>query len=147
MLDGMGLDRSKVITIDIEDYCHETAKLPLWKKKVEFILGSSTDPEIVTRVKRLVQGKKVLVDLDSNHSRDHVYQEMMSYGPLVNPGSYLVVEDTAVDGVPTDPGFGPGPMAAVSDFLRTSLGQTFTNDASREALILTFNPGGWLRKK
>ncbi|UCC41491.1 MAG: class I SAM-dependent methyltransferase [Candidatus Aminicenantes bacterium] len=147
ILEGMGLDQSKVITIDIEDYCHETAKLRLWKKRVEFIHGSSTGPEIVARISQLVQGKKVIVDLDSNHQRDHVFQEMMSYGPMVNPGSYLVVEDTNIDGVPVHPNYGPGPMAAVHDFLKTDLEKTFTQDVSREAMILTFFPGGWLKKK
>jgi cephalosporin hydroxylase len=147
ILDGLGLDKSKVITIDIEDFCHETAKLPLWKKKVEFIRGSSIDPEIVARIGQRVQGKKVLVDLDSDHHRNHVFQEMMAYAPMVTPGSYLVVEDTNIDGVPVRPDFGPGPMAAVHDFLNTDLGNTFIQDVSREAMILTFFPGGWLKKK
>ncbi len=147
ILDGLGLDQSKVITIDIEDFCHETAKLPLWKKKVEFIQGSSTDPEIVAQIGRRVKGKKVLVDLDSDHHRDHVFQEMMFYAPMVTPGSYLIVEDTNVDGVPVLPDYGPGPMAAVHDFLNTDLGNTFVQDVSREVMILTFFPGGWLKKK
>jgi cephalosporin hydroxylase len=143
----MGLDQSKVITIDIEDYCSETAKLPLWKKRVEFMHGSSTDPEIVARIGQRVQGKNVLVDLDSDHRRDHVFKEMMSYAPMVNPGNYLVVEDTNVDGVPVLPNYGPGPMAAVHDFLKTDLGKTFIQDVRRESMIFTFFPGGWLKKK
>src|SRR5687768_9101679 len=40
-LEGMGLTSSKVITVDIEDACHEAATSPLWQKHVQFILGSS----------------------------------------------------------------------------------------------------------
>jgi cephalosporin hydroxylase len=147
VLEGLGLEQSKVITIDIEDYCRETAARPLWKKRVEFIRGGSTDPAIVARIADRVKGKRVLVDLDSDHKRDHVFREMSAYGPLVNAGSYMVVEDTNVDGIPVAPDYGPGPMAAVRDFLQTDLGKTFTQDASREAMVLTFFPGGWLKKK
>ncbi len=146
LLDGMGLDDSKVITIDIEDQNQEAAKLPLWKKHVSFILGSSTDPEIVARIGDEVAGSKVIVVLDSDHSRDHVFNELLAYSPLVSPGSYAVVEDTNIDAIPLiGEGF-QGPMAAVVGFLKTEAGQGFSQDFSREAMLLTFNPGGWLKK-
>ena len=145
MLDGMGLDQSKVITIDIEDAAQEAAKLPLWQRYVEFIHGSSTDPEIVGRIRDEVKGKKVIVVLDSDHRRDHVFKELLSYGPLVSPGSYAVVEDTDLDAVPLLKGF-KGPLNAVLAFLKTEEGKDFTQDFSREAMVLTFNPGGWLKR-
>jgi cephalosporin hydroxylase len=74
-----------------------------------------------------------------------VLQELALYSPLVSPGSYLVVEDTNSDGVPVFPG-SVGPTAAVQEFLATPAGKAFTQDASREAMVLTFNPGGWLKK-
>lgn len=147
ILDGMGLTHSKVITIDIEDQCQEAARHRLWREKVEFILGSSTDPSVVARVRQRVQGKTVMVSLDSDHHCSHVLEELKCYSDLVSPGSYLVVEDTNVDGVPVLPEFGPGPMAAVRKFLQTEQGQAFTQDFSREAMVLTFNPGGWLKKR
>jgi len=67
---------------------------------------------------------------------------------MVSRGSYLIVEDTHIDGIPTQPGAGPGPMAAVLRFLeKGSAGKAFEQDFSREACIMTFNPGGWLRRK
>jgi cephalosporin hydroxylase len=147
ILEGMGLHNSKVITIDIFDRTQAVSKLPLWKKMVEFMHGSSTDSAIVEKIRRRVKGKKVIVVLDSNHSRDHVFKELLSYGPIVSPGSYLVVEDTMIDGIPVAPDYGPGPMSAAIDFLKTEQGANFTQDVTREAMILTFNPGGWLRKK
>lgn len=60
---------------------------------------------------------------------------------------HLVVEDTMIDGIPVAPDYGPGPMSAAIDFLKTEQGANFTQDVTREAMILTFNPGGWLRKK
>src|SRR5829696_2870122 len=64
--------------------------------------------------------------------------------PLVTPGSYLVVEDTNVNGHPVYEAFGPGPMEAVQDFLKER--DDFEADRSREKFLFTFNPGGWLRK-
>lgn len=144
ILDGIGLKDSKVITLDIFDQCREAAEHPLWKSHVEFLLGSSTDPKIVEQVKERVAGKKVLVVLDSVHTREHVLNELNAYAPLVSAGSYVVVEDTSLDlHLTLDSN---GPTAAVKEFLQTDAGREFRQDFSREALVLTFNPGGWLKR-
>jgi cephalosporin hydroxylase len=38
-------------------------------------------------------------------------------------------------------------MAAVLEFLKEGGNQDFQQDLSREAMVMTFNPGGWLRRK
>ena len=146
-LNGMGLENSRVLTVDIQNVAHTAAAHPLWKKYVTFYQGSSTDAGIVAEISRRTAGRKTLVTLDSDHSMAHVLNELKAYSPMVSPGSYLVVEDTHMDGVPTQPGFGPGPMAAVLEFLKTDGGREFAQDFSREAMVMTFNPGGWLRRK
>src|SRR5262249_28589931 len=60
--------RGRIITIDIEDYCQQARALPIWKEKVTFLKGSSTDPAIIADVAKRVKGGKVLVILDSDHS-------------------------------------------------------------------------------
>jgi cephalosporin hydroxylase len=134
---------SKVITIDIEDMASRAARFDVWRRRVEFIHGSSTGPEVVARIAERVRGRKVIVALDSDHSRDHVLAELRAYAPLVSPGSYLVVEDTELDG---SPGLPLGPMAASRDFLASPEGAAFQRDRSREAYIYTLHPGGWLKK-
>ncbi len=147
-LNGLRLENSRVLTVDITDYVKgAAADHPLWKKYVTFYLGSSTDPAIVSQIAQMVKGKKVIVTLDSDHTMNHVLQEMKLYAPMVNRGSYLVVEDTHMDGVPTAPEFGPGPLAAVRKFLADGGSKNFEQDLTREAYVMTFNPGGWLRRK
>jgi cephalosporin hydroxylase len=147
-LNGLGLEKSRVLTVDISDYVKGVADAhPLWKKYVTFYLGSSTDPAIVAKIAQTVKGKKVIVTLDSDHTMKHVLEELKLYAPMVSRGSYLVVEDTHMDGVPTAPGFGPGPLAATRKFLADGGSKDFEQDLTREAYVMTFNPGGWLRRK
>jgi len=146
-LNGMGLENSRVITIDVQDLTANAATNPLWRKYVTFFKASSTAPEIVAEISKRVKGHKVLVTLDSDHSEKHVLNELHAYAPMVTSGSYLVVEDTHMDGVPTAPDFGPGPMSATLKFLKEGGSKNFEQDLSREAFIMTFNPGGWLKRK
>jgi cephalosporin hydroxylase len=146
-LSGMGLDQSRVLTVDIQDLTKTASEHPLWKKHVEFFLGSSTDPKIVGKIAERVRGKRVLVNLDSDHRMEHVYNELRAYAPMVGPGGYIAVEDTHLDGIPTHPEQGPGPTAAIRRFLAEPEGKEFEQDFSREALIMTSYPGGWLRRK
>lgn len=146
-LHGMGLENSRVLTVDLQDQTQTARTRPLWQKYVQFFPGSSTDPQIVSRIAHVVKGKRVLVTLDSDHSMNHVLEELRLYSPLVSPGSYLVVEDTHIDGIPTFPHLSPGPTAAVNRFLEQGGSKMFERDLTREALVMTFNPGGWLRRK
>ncbi|MBP8260831.1 MAG: cephalosporin hydroxylase family protein [Verrucomicrobia bacterium] len=86
----------RVIGVDIEIRPHNRRALeqhPL-RPLLTMIEGSSIDPEIVGRVKSLIRpGEKVIVLLDSCHTRDHVLAELEAYHDLVPPGSYLVAAD------------------------------------------------------
>lgn len=140
----------KIITVDIDPVgwnktSEEAAQSPGKKKlleRIEFIQGSSTAPEVIQKIKtRITEGSKVLVLLDSLHSKDHVMEEMKLYGPLVSKGSYLIVSDTHLDHF-----FGaPGPLEAVRAFLKTN--SDFTQDRSRERYLISANFSGWLKKK
>lgn len=134
----------RVITIDIQDGTGDAQKHPLWWRRVTFLHGSSTDPGIVRKVKQIVGDGKVMVILDSDHSKAHVLAELETFAPLVTPGSYLIVQDTAVNGHPILPDYGPGPMEAVREFLPQH--PELTIDHSRERLLHTLHPDGYLRK-
>ena len=147
VFNAIGMPGARVLTVDLGNFTQAASVNPLWKQHVTFYQGSSVDPAMVTKIAGQVRGGKTLVTLDSDHSARHVLNELKSYAPLVSPGSYLIVEDTHIDAVPTHPEQGPGPMAAVEQFLKTDLGKQFERDDSREAMVMTFNPGGWLRRK
>lgn len=130
----------RVITIDIEKY----PGLPA-HPRITYLVGSSTDADIVKRVHDSVRaGESVMVFLDSDHSAAHVSKELELYHDLVTPGSYLVVEDTDLNGHPILPKHGPGPMEAAQEFLRAH--REFQIDPAREKLMLSFNPKGYLKR-
>lgn len=135
------LGKGKVVTVDI------TARAGRPRhRRITYLQGSSVEPPVVARVRsRAKRAKRVMVILDSDHSRDHVLRELELYAPLVTPGCYLVVEDTNVNGHPVLPDHGPGPMEAVTGFLEAT--DRFEVDRSREKLLLTFNPSGYLRRR
>jgi len=136
------LGKGEIVTIDINDY----KKRPK-HKRIDYLHGSSTDDAMFQFVKGYITQSisKVMVVLDSHHSKEHVLKEMELYGPLVSPGSYMIVEDTNINGHPVIPDIEEGgPMEAVDEYLRTH--PEFESDRSRERLLLTFNPRGFLRR-
>jgi cephalosporin hydroxylase len=115
-------------------------------RRITYLTGSSTSEKILRQVRRRARGKStVLVILDSGHGKDHVLAELHAYAPFVTPGSYLVVEDTNLNGHPVESDHGPGPAEAVAEFLEQN--DAFVRDESREKFLLTFNPGGYLKKR
>ncbi len=83
--------------------------------------------------------------MDSDHHKEHVLNEMKIYSEFVTQGSYLIVEDTNINGHPVAGNFGPGPMEAVNQFLATH--NNFLIDKRREKFYLTFNSHGYIIKK
>ena len=59
------------------------------------------DELIVDKVRKIIgDSKNVCVHLDSNHTHDHVYQELTLYSTFVGTGNYLVCGDTIVEDIP-----------------------------------------------
>jgi len=137
----------KVITIDINPKWH----LDPNNFNIKSIIGLSTDNTVVQKIYDEIDKDKnpnnILVMLDSDHSRDNVYRELEIYSKLVGIGSYIIVEDTNVNGHPSFSNHGPGPWEAVEDFFKTDFSQNFEIDRSKERFLLTFNPKGYIRRK
>jgi cephalosporin hydroxylase len=133
----------EVITIDISP-CPDGAIRPE-HQRITYLLGSSTSPEIINRVQeRRSRVDSCLVVLDSDHSKEHVLNELRLYSHLVSKDSYLIVEDTNINGHPVLEKFGPGPLEAVQAFLAENA--DFLPDRDMEKFYLTFNPNGFLKR-
>jgi cephalosporin hydroxylase len=134
------LGNGKIISIDIEAQPDRPTH-----PRLTYVLGSSTDEKIVAGTKEQIAGaKSVMVILDSDHSRDHVLAELKAWSSVVTVNSYMIVEDSNINGHPADPNWGPGPMEAIDAFLAKD--KRFEVDPTREKFFMTLNPRGYLKR-
>ena len=148
------IGKGEVLGVDIDIREHnrrEIEKHPMFKR-IKMIQGSSVDEATVQKVGEFAAGKKtVLVSLDSNHTHQHVLQELELYSPFVTRGSYIVVFDTIVEDLPNDylPGrawsVGDNPKTAVYEFLKKH--ENFSiDDAIDNKLLVSVAPSGYLKR-
>jgi cephalosporin hydroxylase len=153
MLELLGGD-GKVVGIDIDIRAHNRQEIENHQlfKRIELIEGSSISEEVVEKVRQIAEGKKnVLVILDSNHTHDHVFNELQFYSPLVSVGSYCIVFDTGIEDMsensfPDRPwGKGNNPKTAVWQFLREN-GNFVIDKTIEHKLLITVAPDGYLKR-
>jgi cephalosporin hydroxylase len=90
------MGKGRVIGVDIEIRPHNRRAIEehALYQYITLIDGSSTDPKIVDQVRKLInQHESVMIFLDSNHSKQHVLEELKAYSELITPGSYIVATD------------------------------------------------------
>jgi cephalosporin hydroxylase len=112
------MSRGRVVGVDIEIRPHNRKAIEehFLADAITLIEGSSIDPATVARVRAQIRpDERVIVLLDSNHTKAHVLGELEAYGPLVSPGSYIV----AMDGI----------MGEIVGAPRTSPDWTWNNPA------------------
>jgi cephalosporin hydroxylase len=119
------LGQGRVVGIDISippevrTILREHSLAPL----IDLVEGSSTASQSIAAVTRLRKPcDRVMVVLDSAHTREHVSQELEEYSPFVTPGSYLIVADGIMRDLADVPGghaswLSDNPALAVADFL------------------------------
>ena len=129
----------RVLSIDIR------AAANVSHPRLTLLVGDSTSAAVLEAVRTARRSaERCMVILDSDHHADHVGRELRAYREFVSAGSYLVVEDTNVNGHPVMPEHGPGPYEAVHDFVAED--RDFEIDRSREKFLLTYFPDGYLRR-
>jgi cephalosporin hydroxylase len=148
--------KRKVIGVEIDlrpDNREALMQHPL-SRYIEIVDGSSTDKEVVSKIKSLVkeaQSKNVLIILDSNHSHEHVLKELRLYQEFVEEGGYLVVMDTVVENMdarhhnPSRWSKGDNPMTAVRQFLGENTDFIVDSRYEDKALI-SVAPSGYLKR-
>lgn len=108
------------------------------------VRGVAHEPSVAEQVAARVGDDTALVVLGSRGSRQRTLREFELYAGLVPVGSYVIVEDTLVNGHPAWPGFGSGPMEAVKSIINDRGG--FSSDHELERYGLTLNPSGFLKR-
>jgi cephalosporin hydroxylase len=149
----------RVIGVDIEIRPNNRKAIESHEmaEHITLIEGNSVGDEVVSQVKSLIRPEdRVLVFLDSNHTKDHVTAELEAYHGLVTPGSYIV----ATDGIMRDLHDVPRgaaewtddhPAAAAHDFARTHPEFVLEQPAwpfneSKLKRNITHWPDAWLRR-
>lgn len=123
------MGKGRVIGIDIEIRPHNRAAMDAHELKpyITLIEGSSTDRATVQQARSLITpGERVLVLLDSCHTKEHVAAELEAYEHFVTPGSYIV----ATDGV----------MREVHDVPRGTADWTWNNPAEAAVEFAAAHP-------
>lgn len=153
------MDKGRVIGIDIEIRPHNRSAIeahPL-NDRITLIEGSSTSPDIVKKVNSLLRPEDVvLVILDSNHTYDHVMEELKAYSGLVSSGSYIVATDGIMIDLSDVPRGLPGwstdnPTRAAADFVANNPCFVIEQpiwlfNESNLTQNITHWPGAWLKR-
>ena len=153
------MGKGRIIGVDIEIRPHNRTAIEAHEMfpLITLIEGSSIDKDIVSKVKSLIKpGERVLVILDSNHTRQHVLDEMEAYYDLVAPGSYIVATDGSMKDLYDVPRGKPewihdNPTNAAIDFAKKHLDFEIEQPAwpfneSELKDNITHWPQAWLRR-
>lgn len=154
MLALLGGER-KVLGIDVDLRAHNKTRLlkhPM-ANLIQFIEGSSISEDTASQVRDISkQYKNIMVCLDSNHTAEHVLQELRFYAPLVSKNCYCVVFDTIIDKMPA--GYyqnrpwdkGNSPKTAIDLYLLEN--EALKVDTVIDAkLLVSAAQGGYLKHK
>jgi len=144
--------KGKIIGIDV-DIRSENRELierhPL-AHRITLIEASSTSATVVEKINTFIgngEYQKCLVSLDSDHSYEHVRNEIEIYKNFVSADSYLIVQDSAMDLIKDIPSSKAnwrveGPSRAISEFTKEN--SNFVVDARLQRFGISSSPGGFL---
>ena len=154
------IGKGRVIGLDIDIRAHNRTAIEAhpMTRRITMIEGSSISDTTVAQVKSLIKPTdKVMLILDSNHSRDHVAAELAAYADLVTPGSYILSQDGVmqlVAGSPRAPAdwATDNPITAVNAFLAANPDFELSHpprpfDETLDTPECSHHPIGWLRRK
>ena len=153
LLELIGSGQVLGIDIDIREHNkREIQRHPMYKR-ITMIQGSSISHDVIEQVQEIARGKeKVIVCLDSNHTHEHVLNELNLYSPFVSVGSYIVAFDTIVEDLPEGYfsqkrpwGISNNPRTAVDQFLKANK-NFMIDDSIDKKLLISVAPRGYLKR-
>jgi len=117
---------------------------------VEFMQGLSHDPKILKRAYELhAKYPNTLLIHDGDHSLEGVLRDLELYDPLIPVGSYMVVQDTALDRMSdkgSAGGMAGGAYQGVAAFLQGKGAGRYVIDKRYEFMLFSVHHNGWLKK-
>jgi cephalosporin hydroxylase len=157
LCNAMGSGRILGVDIEIRPHNRKAIEEHELARFITLIEGSSISDEVLEEVRgHISPSDRVLVILDSNHSKAHVLAELEAYSPLVTQGSYIVATDGIMhwlgDAPRTNPDwFWNNPKNAAEEFVKThpefrSEAPDFLFNEGNIKEMVSYWPGAWLRR-
>jgi len=158
ILNLMGMkEQTKVIGVDIliSPHTREAIANSAFAEQINLIEGDSKENSTFRKVSNYIHDDdRVIVILDSNHSMDHVYEEIVLYSKLVTSGSYLIVMDTAIEFLDSEVmtidkpwGKGNNPYTAIRKYMKNNEGVFVLDKKLNDRSSPGAASGGFLRKR
>jgi cephalosporin hydroxylase len=144
----------KIIGIDI--YMPDHLKKSIYSKaknnNIYLYEEDSTNPKLLQQLKKKIKNNKgILIQLDSNHTKEHVLKELDIFSKLCKKNDVIIVGDTIIEYIPKQTHRvrewekGNNPKNALDIFLKKN--KTFKIDKKICAKqMFTNNPKGYIRK-
>ena len=137
--------QAKVLGLDIQILPHALEALKPWTLdgRIQLLECDSISSKAVSATKSFLKDSEspVLLVLDSNHSHEHVLQELRVLAPLLPIGSIVMVADTIIEEMPENYypdrpwARGNNPLTAVNEFLKLNSGFELDQRWSRRSLM------------
>jgi cephalosporin hydroxylase len=153
------MGKGRVIGVDIEIRPHNRKAVEAHElaPSITMIEGSSIDAGTVAKLRALIApNERVIVILDSNHTKSHVLAELRAYGDMVSRDSYIVACDGIMGRLVGAPRSAPewgwdNPTEAAKEFAAADRRFVIEEPAFpfNEGLIterVTYWPGAYLKR-
>ncbi len=139
--------RSRILSVDID---HSLVDDKVRRHHlVELLQCDTASAAVAARFNELRRhyGGPAFCIVDSDHTQQHVLDELMLLRFVTQPGDYVVVEDGSLNGHPMLPGWGPGPYEALEAYF-ARFPHDYIRDHARETKFgFTFAPKGFLIRR
>lgn len=150
MMELLGKGRVIGVDIDIREHNRKAIEAHPLFKRIEIIEGDSTSEDTIQEIKGKVPiNSKVIVCLDSDHTKPHVLKELELYKSFIIPGGYFVVFDTIIsklaEQVTAERRYiNNSPKEAIDEFLQKN--NNFEIDKDFNKLFVSCSPDGYLKR-
>lgn len=150
LLELIGHGRVIGVDIEIREHNRKVLEIHPLSKRIEMIERSSVSDETIKKIKdRVPESSKVIVCLDSDHTKAHVLEELELYQDFIIPGCYFVVFDTVISelakaGIDPEKYLNNSPKEAVEEFLKNN--DNFEIDKTFNKLYISDSLNGYLKR-